>query len=126
VIKTLLDEDEKSPDDSSSDSSWDKSETETPIFQVPYRSESTADTIRKTGLAWSAGIVFFGSVVFMLILGWFADLLLGTRPWALVIGIVLGSVIGFIQFFRITSQILKTQEKKSETKTFLSPDDGKN
>ncbi len=70
--------------------------------------ESKAETIRKTGLAWSAAIVFFGSVVFMLILGWFADLLFGSSPWGIVLGIVLGSVIGFMQFFKITSRIINS------------------
>ena len=69
--------------------------------------ESITETIRRSGLAWSAGIAFFAAVVFMLILGWGADLLLGTSPWGIVGGIVLGSVIGFVQFFRITSQIFK-------------------
>jgi F0F1-type ATP synthase assembly protein I len=46
----------------------------------------------------------------MLILGWFADLLLGTQPWGIVGGIVLGAVIGFFQFFKITSQIFKNKE----------------
>ena len=69
--------------------------------------ESTAETVRQSGLAWSAGIAFFGAVVFMLILGWGADVLLGTSPWGIVGGIVLGSVIGFVQFFRLSSQIFK-------------------
>ena len=68
---------------------------------------STAETVRQSGLAWSAGIAFFAAVVFMLILGWGADVLLGTAPWGIVGGIILGSVIGFIQFFRLTSQIFK-------------------
>lgn len=67
--------------------------------------ESFAETTRKSGLAWSAGIVFFASVLFMLIIGWGADLLFGSSPWGLVGGIVLGSLIGFVQFFRLTSQI---------------------
>jgi len=67
--------------------------------------ESFAESARKSGLAWSAGIVFFASIVFMLILGWGADLLFGSSPWGIVIGIVLGSLIGFIQFFRLTSKI---------------------
>ena len=75
-----------------------------PIAETPV--ETTAETMRKTGLAWSAAIVFFGSVVFMLILGWFADLLLGSSPWGIVAGIILGSIIGFMQFFRITSRII--------------------
>jgi len=68
---------------------------------------SMAETVRQSGLAWSAGIAFFAAVVFMLILGWGADVLLGTTPWGIVGGIMLGSVIGFIQFFRLTSQIFK-------------------
>jgi len=69
--------------------------------------QSMAETVRQSGLAWSAGIAFFAAVVFMLVIGWGADLLLGTSPWGMVGGIVLGSIIGFIQFFRLTSQIFK-------------------
>ena len=77
------------------------------FVKAPYEPPSKADSIRSTGLALNAGIIFFGSVFFMLILGWGADLLLGSSPWGLVGGIVLGSLIGFIQFFRISSQIFK-------------------
>jgi F0F1-type ATP synthase assembly protein I len=69
--------------------------------------ESMAETVRRSGLAWSAGIAFVAAVVFMLILGWGADVLLGTSPWGIVAGILLGSIIGFVQLFRITSQIFK-------------------
>ncbi len=69
--------------------------------------ESTAETMRRSGLAYSAGIALFAAVVFMMVLGWGADLLLGTSPWGIVGGIILGSAIGFIQFFRLTSQIFK-------------------
>lgn len=80
------------------------------LFQMNTKPESTAETVRKSGLAMSAAIALFGSVVFLLIIGWFADLLLGTSPWGIVAGIVLGSVIGFVQFFRTTSQILKNKD----------------
>ena len=69
--------------------------------------ETFAQTARRSGLAWSAGIAFFASVVFMMILGWFADLLFGSSPWGIVGGIVIGSLIGFVQLFRLTSQIFK-------------------
>jgi F0F1-type ATP synthase assembly protein I len=69
--------------------------------------ESAADTIRRSGMAWSLGIAFVAAVGFMLILGWGADLLLGTSPWGVVVGIVLGSIIGFFQLFRLSSQIFK-------------------
>ena len=69
--------------------------------------ESMAESVRRSGLAYSAGIAFAAAVVFMLILGWGADLLLGSSPWGVVVGIVLGSAIGFVQLFRISSQIFK-------------------
>lgn len=94
---------------------------EPPFVPVVYTPESAEETIRQTGLAWSAGIVFFGSVAFMLFLGWLADLVLGSSPWGIVAGVVLGSIIGFIQFFRISSQIFAP--KKSEHRPLLSRDD---
>jgi F0F1-type ATP synthase assembly protein I len=81
-----------------------------PMFQTDFKPESLATTARKSGLAYAAGITLFASIVFSMGLGWFADLLLGTSPWGMVGGIVLGSIIGFVQFFRITSQILKDKD----------------
>ncbi len=79
-----------------------------PAFSVSTtESESFAETTRRDGLAWSAGIAFFASVVFMLVLGWGADLLLGSSPWGIVCGIVIGSLIGFVQLFRLSTQIFK-------------------
>jgi hypothetical protein len=69
--------------------------------------ESIAETARKSGLAWSMGVVFFSAVAFMLVLGWGADLLFGSSPWGVVLGVVLGAVIGFVQLFRLSSQIFK-------------------
>jgi len=43
----------------------------------------------------------------MLVIGWGADLLFASSPWGIVVGIALGALIGFFQFFRITSQIFK-------------------
>lgn len=80
---------------------------ETPVFASQYKPETPDETVRKSGMAYSAAVVLLVSIVFMLMLGWFADLLLGTKPWGIVVGVILGSIIGFIQFFRITSSILK-------------------
>jgi F0F1-type ATP synthase assembly protein I len=81
------------------------------------------ESVRRGGLAYSAGIVFFSSVAFMLFLGWIADWLLGSSPWGLVGGIVLGSIIGFIQFFRITSQIFNSKKAESAMRPLMPPDD---
>jgi F0F1-type ATP synthase assembly protein I len=78
-----------------------------PYILSSARTGSPAETARQTGLAWSLGVAFFSAVVFMLILGWGADLLFGSSPWGVVIGIVIGSLIGFFQLFRLSSQIFR-------------------
>jgi F0F1-type ATP synthase assembly protein I len=80
------------------------------LFQPPVEPQSVLETARQSGLAYAAAITLFASVVFMLIIGWFADLLLGSSPWGIVFGIVLGGFIGFLQFFKITSQIFKNKD----------------
>lgn len=94
---------------------------EPPFVPITYMPHTTEETVRQSGLAWSMGIVFFGSVAFMLFLGWLADLLLGTSPWGIVVGVVLGSAIGFVQFFRISSQIFA--KKPDEHRPLLSKHD---
>lgn len=81
-------------------------ETQT-ISKTIDEPQSFAETARQSGLAYAAAITLFASVVFMLIVGWFADLLFGSSPWGKVVGIIVGSLIGFVQLFRITSQIFK-------------------
>ncbi len=87
-------------------------ETQKSKFRIDHTPEyfapSAAETVRMTGLAWSAGIMFFGSVGLMMVFGWLVDTVLGSSPWGIVGGIVLGSVIGFVQLVRINTQLLKT------------------
>jgi F0F1-type ATP synthase assembly protein I len=102
------DKEEKTDQDAWSDD--DSPRRDEPVILSDYSPPSQDETVRRTGLAWSAGISFFGAIVFMLFLGWLADWLLGSSPWGLVGGIVLGSIIGFLQFFRITSQIFNGEK----------------
>ena len=81
--------------------------TEEPFILSETEPQSLSENARQSGLAYSAGIVLFASVAFMLVLGWGADLLLGSSPWGIVSGIAIGALIGFFQFFRLTSQIFK-------------------
>lgn len=63
------------------------------------------ETNRKSGLAYAAAFALFTAVVAGLIVGWLLDRWLGTSPWLLVGGIVLGAVAGFYQFIRISSKL---------------------
>ena len=63
------------------------------------------EVTRKSGLAYAAGLTIFFSLLTFLGVGWALDRWLGTSPWLLVAGIVLGSVVGFYEFVRIISKI---------------------
>jgi len=117
--------DDEKNDETRDDLVNDKAVQDEPFILSHSQPESTGETIRQTGLAWSAGIAFFGAIVFMLFLGWIADLLLGSSPWGIVGGIVLGSIIGFLQFFRITSQIFKKENGGPAEHPILPPDESR-
>jgi ATP synthase protein I len=60
---------------------------------------------RKSGVAYAAALSLFFSVAALCGVGWVLDRWLGTKPWLLVAGIVLGAIVGFYQFFRLTSTL---------------------
>ena len=60
---------------------------------------------RKTGLAYAAALSLFAAVAGGLIIGWLLDRWLGTQPWLLVVGLVLGSAAGFYELIRSTSKL---------------------
>ncbi|MFL6373279.1 MAG: AtpZ/AtpI family protein [Pyrinomonadaceae bacterium] len=88
-----------------------------------YEPESQAESARRSGLGYAAGITFFATIAFMIFIGWGADLLLGSKPWGMVGGIILGAVIAFIQFFRITNRIYQKPKDMPSEKP-LSGEDG--
>jgi ATP synthase protein I len=62
-------------------------------------------TNRKMGIAYAAGLTLFVSVVFLCGVGWLLDRWLETAPWLMVSGLVLGAVVGFYQFVKLTSKL---------------------
>jgi ATP synthase protein I len=64
------------------------------------------ETNRKSGIAYAAGLTLFASVAAFCGLGWLLDNWLGTKPWLLVVGIVLGSAVGLYEFVRLSSKTL--------------------
>ena len=62
------------------------------------------DENRKSGLAYAAALALFAAVVSFCALGWLVDRWLGTQPWFLIGGIVLGSAAGLFEFVRLSSK----------------------
>jgi len=74
-------------------------------FLIVKSEDNQQEANRKSGLAYAAAFALFSAVVAGLIGGWLMDRWLGTRPWLLVAGIVLGAVVGFYQFIRVNSKL---------------------
>ena len=66
--------------------------------------DSKEDTNRKTGYAYAAGITLFAAVAVFTGIGWLLDRWLGSSPWCLGAGIVVGSAAGLYEFIRISSK----------------------
>jgi len=60
---------------------------------------------RKSGLAYAAAFSLFAAVVGGLIVGWLLDRWLGTSPWLLVTGLVLGAAAGLYEFVKASSKL---------------------
>jgi ATP synthase protein I len=58
----------------------------------------------KAGFAYAAGFTLFVTVASFTGLGWLLDKWLGTQPWCLIGGIVLGSAAGLFEFVRLSSK----------------------
>ena len=67
--------------------------------------EDQQEVNRKSGIAYAAAVSLFAAVVGGLIIGWLLDRWLGTRPWLLVAGVILGAAAGFYEFIRAASKL---------------------
>lgn len=59
------------------------------------------------------GAQLAGTVVVFGLLGWWVDSSLGTTPWLMITGVVLGCVIGLIQFLRTVQKLTHRDQKQS-------------
>jgi ATP synthase protein I len=63
-------------------------------------SSSVAASYRKAGPYLDASWQLIGAVGLWTAVGYFLDRKLGTKPWLLVVGSLLGMALGFYLFFR--------------------------
>jgi ATP synthase protein I len=67
-------------------------------------SRPTQEENRKAGFAYAAGFTVFASVAACTGIGYLLDRWLGTQPWCLLGGMVIGSAIGLWEFVRLSSK----------------------
>ena len=61
---------------------------------------------------WVSGGAFLGSILSGTLLGYLADLWLGTDPWLVVVGIVVGSYSGFVRMWHLSKQMENGPDKE--------------
>lgn len=79
-------------------------EKEEGFYQAAKNSEEAAATRRKGTLAIGAVYALMGSIVGFTVAGYFLDRAFSTSPWLIVGGVLLGTLIGFYQFIRLSGK----------------------
>ncbi|HRK04971.1 MAG TPA: AtpZ/AtpI family protein [Chlorobiota bacterium] len=88
----------------------------TPADDAKKNSRSQSSVARQLAPYLALGSQLAASVLLPGGIGWYADKQLGTTPWLLVGGLVLGSVVGFVQFFRSVSQLTRSDTKRTKSR----------
>lgn len=73
-------------------------------YQPAANADDASETQRKGGMAIGAVYALMGSIVVFIVAGYFLDRLFETVWYFTVAGVLLGTVIGFYNFIRITSK----------------------
>lgn len=58
-------------------------------------------------VGWMEGGSFFGSILSGTLLGYFADQWLGTEPWLVIVGILLGTYSGWLRVWHYSKKMLE-------------------
>ena len=67
--------------------------------------ENSSDAPGKMAIAMSVGVLLVTNVIGGTALGYGADKLLGTQPWGLVLGVILGTISAFVGVYRIMQRL---------------------
>jgi ATP synthase protein I len=77
----------------------------------PGEGEDAGTSYRRAGPYIDASWQLVGSLGLWTLVGWFLDKKLGSGPWLLVAGSLLGMGLGFYLFFRVIADIGKRKMK---------------
>lgn len=75
-------------------------------------------TTSQAGEVLGVGLQFAGAIILFLFLGRWLDERLGTEPWLLLIGVLMGAVAGFVSLYRQLVVAPRERERRQrESKT---------
>lgn len=70
------------------------------MASVPNKPEGPRTPTSQAGEVLGVGLQFAGAILLFLFLGRWLDERLGTEPWLLLLGVLVGAVAGFISLYR--------------------------
>ena len=71
---------------------------------MPWSNEEKKRLFQDLRLYGSLGIEMTASVLIGTFMGYWADKWLGTKPWLLIVGFILGAAAGFRNLFRLIAR----------------------
>jgi len=71
-------------------------------FSIGRAAQALQENVARSGSAATASYTLVGGIILLGGLGYWADGRLGTAPWLLVTGLVLGIVVGFYEIVKTT------------------------
>jgi ATP synthase protein I len=83
------------------------------------RRQLSGPSHKAEGKAWSAGVEFVGGVLVCSALGWWLDKTFETKPWGLIILMLLGFAVGTFNALRLSARqqaAADKEQKKEETR----------
>ncbi len=75
------------------------------LTSVPSNSSDDKEKSAKLALAFSLGGIVGSNVIGGIIAGYVLDKWLGTSPWLIISGVVLGTIGALVGLYRITSRL---------------------
>jgi ATP synthase protein I len=74
--------------------------------------EERRPTASQAGEVMGAGLQFAGAILVFLFVGRWLDSKLGTEPWLLLIGVMVGAVAGFVSLYRQLVVVPRERERR--------------
>jgi F0F1-type ATP synthase assembly protein I len=70
-------------------------------FSFKRSAESLQDNVRRAGPAAGASYTLIGAIILLGGIGYGLDQWLGTAPWGLFVGLILGLIVGFYELAKV-------------------------
>jgi ATP synthase protein I len=81
------------------------------MLREPHDTEGKRSGASQAGEVLGVGLQFAGSIVLFLFVGRWLDGRLGTEPWLMILGVMIGAAAGFFSMYR---QLVMTPQRRQQ------------